>query len=79
MPTVIRFSGVIGDSITVDEGSDDVLDAFSGSHGGPIRLTRDGCPDGVYINPARVACWYPSGAGEVADGPVLARRFTGPI
>jgi hypothetical protein len=79
MPTVIRFSGVNGDSITVHEDPDDVLHAFSGSHGGPFRLTRDGSPDGIYVNPARVACWHPSGAGEVAEGPVVARRFTGPI
>jgi hypothetical protein len=80
MPTIIRFSGVGGDSITVDESPDDVLHAFSGSHGGPLRLTRDGTPDGIYINPARVACWYPSGgAGEMAEVPVIGRHFTGPI
>ena len=79
MPTVIRFSGIGGDSITVDESPDDVLHAFSGSHGGPLRLTRDGASEGIYINPARVACWYPSGAGEPVDLHVVGRRFTGPI
>jgi hypothetical protein len=77
--TVIRFSGAGGDSITVDESPEDVLDVFSCSNGLPLRLTRGGSHDGVYINPERIACWYPSADVDAVPDPVIVRRFRGPI
>jgi hypothetical protein len=78
MPTTICFSGLGGDSIVVEETSEQLSQVLSTRQGAPLRLTRDGCHDGVYVNPDRIACWYPSAGGAV-ERPVVARRFRGPI
>ena len=78
MPTLICFSGLGGDGITVEETPEHVLDVLSGGHGGPLLLTRNGRREGVYVNPSRIACWYPS-SGDAAAPYVVPRPFTGPI
>jgi hypothetical protein len=43
MPTLICFSGLGGDGITVEETPEHVLDVLSGGHGGPLsRSTSRG-------------------------------------
>jgi hypothetical protein len=78
MATVICFSGLGGDSITVEETPEQLLQVLHDSNGIPPRLTLNGLRDGVYINPDRIACWYPS-VGEVLDPPLVPRPFKGPI
>jgi hypothetical protein len=78
MPTLICFSGVGGDGITVEETPERVLDVLSGGDGNPLLLTRNGGREGVYVNPRRVACWYPS-SGDASDPIVVPRPFKGPI
>jgi hypothetical protein len=78
MPTLICFSGLGGDGITVEETPEQVLNVLSGGSGDPLRLTRNGGREGVYINPGRIACWYPS-SGDPTNTPVVARPFRGPI
>jgi hypothetical protein len=77
MPTLICFSGLGGDAITVEESPERILHVMTDHRGTPLLLTRNGAHDGVYINPARIACWYPSsGDGEPV---VVPRPFRGPI
>ena len=78
MPTLICFSGLGGDGITVEETPEHVLDVLRGGAGKPLLLTRNGRHDEVYINPSRIACWYPS-SGEMGAPPVVPRPFQGPI
>jgi hypothetical protein len=78
MPTLICFSGVGGDGITVEETPEHVLEGLSDSHGHPLLLTRNGDRGGVYVNPSRIACWYPS-SGDSWDTPVVPRPHRGPI
>ena len=78
MPTLICFSGLGGDAITVEEAPERVLRVLSGGDGTPLLLTRNGRHDGVYVNPSRIACWYPS-SGDAGDPPVVPRPFKGPI
>jgi hypothetical protein len=78
MPTLICFSGLGGDGITVEETPEDVLNVLSDGDGHPLLLTRNGRRDGVYVNPSRIACWYPS-SGDATDTPVVPRPFKGPI
>jgi hypothetical protein len=76
MPTLICFSGVGGDDITVEETPEHVLRGLSTGH--PLVLTRNGDHEEVYVNPSRIACWYPS-TGDVGDPPMVPRPFKGPI
>jgi hypothetical protein len=76
MPTLICFSGLGGDGITVEETPEHVLHGLSAGH--PLVLTRNGDHEEVYVNPSRIACWYPS-YGDPADPPVVPRPFKGPI
>jgi hypothetical protein len=76
MATMICFSGVGGDGITVEESPEQILDGLSDRNGTALFLTRNGRHDGVYINPERIACWYPS-SGE--DETPIVRPFIGPI
>ena len=78
MPTVISFSGLDGDSITVEQTPEQVSELVAGNGGGAVRLTRDGHHDGVYVNPGRIAWWHPC-PGGAAEPPVVARPFHGPI
>jgi hypothetical protein len=78
MATVICFSGLGGDSITVEETPEQLLQGLRDGGGIPLRLTRNDLHDGVYINPDRIACWYPS-VGDGRDAPFVARPFQGPI
>jgi hypothetical protein len=78
MPTLICFSGLGGDGITVEETPELVLQGLSRSSGDPLLLTRNGDHKGVYVIPSRIACWYPS-AGDNADPPMVPRPFKGPI
>jgi hypothetical protein len=78
MATVICFSGLGGDSITVEETPEQLLQVVRDSCGIPLRLTLHGLRDGVYINPERIACWYPS-VDEGRDPPLVARPFKGAI
>lgn len=76
MPTMVCFSGVGGDGITVEESPEQILDVLSHRNGRALFLTRNGRHDGVYINPQRVACWYAS-PGD--DEPPVVRPFSGSI
>jgi hypothetical protein len=76
MPTTVCFSGVGGDAITVEESPEQILDVLEDRHGTAVLLTRKGVHDGVYINPDRIACWYPSDRYEPR---VVPRPFVGPI
>jgi hypothetical protein len=77
MATTVCFSGVGGDAITVEESPEQILDVLADRNGTAVLLTLNGAHDGVYINPERIACWYPSsGKGEPR---VVARPFIGPI
>ena len=77
MPTTVCFSGVGGDAITVEESPRQILDVLADRHGTAVLLTLNGVHDGVYINPERIACWYPSsGTGKPQ---MLPRPFIGPI
>ena len=77
MPTTVCFSGVGGDEITVEESPEQILGVLEDRHGTAVLLTLNGVYDGVYINPDRIACWYPSyGKGEPQTVP---RPFIGPI
>jgi hypothetical protein len=77
MATRICFSGVGGDAVTVEESPEQILHVFSDRHGSPMLLTRNGQHDGVYVNPDRIACWYPSsGEGEPR---MVPRPFKGTI
>jgi hypothetical protein len=78
MPTLICFSGLGGDGITVEETPERVLDVLRGGDGRPLLLTRNGLRGGVYVNPSRIACWYPSTC-PVPDPPPMPRPFKGPI
>jgi hypothetical protein len=78
MATMIRFSGVGGDSITVEESPEQIRDVLGNGHGSPMLLTRNGVHEGVYINPERIACWYPSSSGD-EEPPVVPLPFRGPI
>jgi hypothetical protein len=76
MATIVCFSGVGGDGITVEESPEQVLDVLKDRNGNAVLLTLNGAHDGVYINADRIACWYPNRNGE----PVLVPRpFIGPI
>jgi hypothetical protein len=77
MPTTVCFSGVGGDAITVEESPEQILHVLTDRRGTPVLLTRKGPQDSVYINPDRIACWYPS-SGEVAPR-FVPRPFIGPI
>ena len=74
MPTLICFSGLGGDGITVEETPEHVLAGLSGADGHPLLLTRNGRRDGVYVNPSRIACW--SSAGRPQYSPFLSRNGT---
>ena len=75
MPTMLCFSGVGGDAITVEESPEQILDVLADRHGTAVLLTLDGVHDGVYINPERIACWYPScRQGRAADGSTAIHR-----
>jgi hypothetical protein len=76
MPTMICFSGLGGDAIAVEETPEQILDVLSDLKGTALFLTRNGRHDGVYINPERIACWYPS-SGD--NEPPVVRPFVGPI
>jgi hypothetical protein len=77
MPTVVFFSGLDGDCITVEETSEQLLHIWSEGDGLPLCLTRDVGAGDVYINRSRIACWYPA---AVAERPALkVRHFSGPI
>jgi hypothetical protein len=76
MPTTVCFSGVGGDAITVEESPEQILDVLEDRHGTAVLLTLNGVHDGVYINPERIACWYPSDTGQP---PMVPRRFMGTI
>ena len=78
MPTLICFSGLGGDGITVEETPEHVLAGLSGGDGHPLFLTRNGRREGIYVNPSRIACWYVS-SGDNADPPMVPRPFRGPI
>ena len=77
MPTRICFSGIGGDAITVEESPDQILEVMSNRYGTPVLLTRNGPHDCVYINPERIACWYPS--ADRGEPYVVSRPFKGPI
>jgi hypothetical protein len=76
MPTTVCFSGVGGDAITVEESPEQILDVLEDRHGTAVLLTLNGVHDGVYINPERIACWYPTDTGQP---PMVPRRFMGTI
>ena len=76
MPTTVCFSGVGGDAITVEESPQQILDVLEDRDGTAVRLTRNGVHEGVYVNPDRIACWYPTEKGEPL---VVPRPFVGPI
>jgi hypothetical protein len=76
MPTMVCFSGVGGDAITVEESPEQILDVLKDRHGTAVLLTLNGVHDGVYINAERIACWYPSRNFEPH---VVPRPFIGPI
>jgi hypothetical protein len=76
MPTTVCFSGVGGDAITVEESPEQILGVLEDRHGTAVLLTLNGVHDGVYINPERIACWYPSDTGQP---PIVPRPFMGPI
>jgi hypothetical protein len=77
MPTTVCFSGVGGDEITVEESPEQILDVLADRSATAVLLTLNGVHDGVYINPDRIACWYPS-SGK--DRPLMVPRpFIGPI
>jgi hypothetical protein len=78
MPTLICFSGLGGDGITVEETPEHVLQGLSDSSGHPLLLTRNGDHEEIYVNPSRIACWYPS-SGDIGDPPMVPRPFRGPI
>jgi hypothetical protein len=78
MPTLICFSGVGGDAIAVEETPEQVLRVLNTGRGTPLLLTRDGAHEGVYINPGRIACWYPTSGDDVAPR-VVPRPFRGTI
>jgi hypothetical protein len=77
MPTTLCFSGVGGDAITVEESPEQIMDVLADRHGTAVLLTLNGVHDGVYINPERIACWYPS-SGK-AKPQMLPRPFIGSI
>ena len=77
MPTTVCFSGVGGDSITVEESPEQILDVLEDRNDTPVLLTLNGVHDGVYINPNRIACWYPS--PRWCEPRVVPRSFVGPI
>jgi hypothetical protein len=76
MPTMICFSGLGGDAITVEESPEQILDVLSDRNGTALFLTRNGRHDRVYINPERIACWYPS--SDEHESPIVP-PFIGPI
>jgi hypothetical protein len=76
MATMICFSGVGGDGITVEESPEQILDVLKDRHGTAVLLTLNGVRDGVYINADRIACWYTSRKGEP---PFVPRPFIGTI
>jgi hypothetical protein len=78
MATLICFSGLGGDGITVEETPEHVLDVLRGGDGKALLLTRNGRRGHVYVNPNRIACWYPS-TGGTPDPPPMPRPFKGPI
>jgi hypothetical protein len=79
MPTTVCFSGVGGDAITVAESPEQILVVMEDRHSGTtaVLLTLNGVHDGVYINPDRIACWYPSYGKR--EPQVVPRPFMGPI
>jgi hypothetical protein len=77
MPTMVCFSCVGGDGITVEESPEQILDVFRERDGTALLLTRNGRHDGVYINPERIACWYPSSGQD--EPPIVPRPFIGRI
>jgi hypothetical protein len=77
MPTMVCFSGVGGDGITVEESPEQIRDVMEDRRGTAVLLTRNGVHDDVYVNPDRIACWYPS--SDVAEPRTAPRPFIGPI
>jgi hypothetical protein len=56
VPTEIYFAGS-DTSVRVDDGPDQVLDAFTAAGGLPFRLTAYGGFEDIYVNPATVSYW----------------------
>jgi len=77
MPTMVCFSGVGGDGITVEESPEQILDVLKDRQSIAVLLTLNGVHDGVYINAERIACWYPSHAN--GEPRMIPRPFMGPI
>jgi hypothetical protein len=77
MPSTVRFSGVGGDAITVEESPEQILDVLRDRPATAVLLTLNGVHDGIYVNPDRIACWYPS--TENAEPQMVPRPFIGPI
>ena len=77
MPTTVRFSGAGGDSITVEESPQQILEELRERHGNAVLLTLNGAHAGVYVNPDRIACWHPSSGSS--EPHVVSRPFMGPI
>jgi hypothetical protein len=77
VPTTVCFSGIGGDAITVEESPEQILDVLTGRNGTAVLLTLNGIHDAVYINPDRIACWYPSASRR--EPVVVPRPFIGPV
>ena len=77
MPTMVCFSGVGGDAITVEESPEQILDMLKDRQGIAVLLTLNGVHAGVYINAERIACWYPSRPN--GEPQLVPRPFIGPI
>jgi hypothetical protein len=77
MPTMVCFSGVGGDAITVEESPEQILDVLKDRQGIAVLLTLNGVHAGVYINAERIACWYPS--RPKGEPQLVPRPFIGPI
>lgn len=77
MSSTVRFSGVGGDAITVEESPEQILDVLRNRPATAVLLTLNGIHDGIYVNPDRIACWYPSTGN--AEPQMVPRPFIGPI
>ena len=71
MATTIRFTGLAGDTVVVDEDAAAVGRAIAAGPGS-AQLTRsaDGVP--VYVNPAAVAYWFDGVRPERADSGIAS-------